>query len=63
MGAIARFDLSSDFTIFFLVVTVVLVVLSFALARATVDGRRRERGRSGGKVDDRIVDRTGELID
>jgi len=63
MGALSRFDLSSDFTIFFLAMSIVLVVVSFALARATKDGRRKERGRSAHKVDDRIIDRNRELID
>jgi len=62
MRVITGFDLSSDFTIFFLIVTVVLIAFVFALALATAKSKKKY-GRGAHKVDDRIIDRNRELID
>lgn len=62
MRVIQGFDLSSDFTIFFLVVSVLLLAFAVALAMATAKSKKRF-GRGAHKVDDRIIDRNRELID
>ena len=59
MGMLTRFDISSTFTQFFLVLTVVLILVGVLLTRISPKKRRRQRG----KVDDRFVNREGELIE
>lgn len=59
MGLLTRFDISSDFTQFFLVITVVLVLVAVLLTRIAPKKSRRSRG----KVDDRFVSREGQLIE
>lgn len=59
MGVINKFDISSDFTQFFLVLAILLIVVSVLLTRIAPKGRKRK----GGKVDDRFVNREGELIE
>lgn len=59
MGMLTRFDISTDFTQFFLGLTVVLLIVTVLLTRIAPKKRRRSRG----KVDDRFVNREGELIE
>ncbi|WP_375287179.1 hypothetical protein [Sphingomonas sp.] len=59
MGMLTRFDLSTTFTQFFLVLTVVLVLVGVLMTRIAPKKRRRQRG----KVDDRFVNREGQLIE
>jgi hypothetical protein len=59
MGMLTRFDLSTSFTQFFLVLTVVLVLVGVLMTRIAPKKGRRQRG----KVDDRFVNREGELIE
>lgn len=58
MGLLSRFDISSDFTQFFLYIFIALLLISVLLTRVSPRGKQR-----GGKVDDRLVNREGELID
>lgn len=62
MRVITSFDLSSDFTIFFLIMSVLLIAFAVALAMATAKSKKKY-GRGAHKVDDRIIDRNRELID
>lgn len=59
MGMLSRFDISTSFTQFFLALTVVLILVAVLLTRVAPKKRRRTRG----KVDDRFVNREGELIE
>lgn len=61
MGLIAHFDFSTDFTQFFVVGAALMMTFAVLLSRVAPAGRNR-KGRSG-KVDDSVIDRTGELID
>lgn len=55
-----RFDISTSFTQFFLVIAVVLVLVAVLLTRVAP---KKPKSRARGKVDDRFVNREGELID
>lgn len=59
MGMIHRFDISTSFTQFFLVIVVVLILVAVLLTRVAPKKSKRSRG----KVDDRFVNREGELIE
>ena len=61
MAMLSRFDLQSDFSQFFLILAVLLVIFTFLLARVT--SSKRERRGKFTKYDDTIVDRSRELID
>jgi hypothetical protein len=60
MGMLTRFDISTDFTQFFLVLTVVLILVGVLLTR--IVPKKAKKGRKS-KVDDRFVSREGELIE
>lgn len=61
MGLLAKFDLSSDFTQFFVAAALLLMLFTVLLSRIA-PGKQKRRGRSG-KVDDRFANTDGELID
>ena len=61
MGLLSRFDLSSDFTQFFLGGMIIMMMFAVLLTWVSPKGRSKRRG--GGKVDDRVVNVDGELID
>lgn len=61
MGLLARFDLSSDFTRFFLGGFLFLMVITLLLS--WVSPKNKEKRRARGKVDDRFISMEGELID
>ena len=61
MGVISRFDLSTDFTQFFVVAALLMLTFAVLLSRISPNGRKSKTRAS--KVDDSLVDRTGELID
>lgn len=55
-----RFDISTSFTQFFLIITVVLILVAVLLTRVAP---KKPKLRNRGRVDDRFVNREGELID
>ncbi len=59
MAMLHRFDITSSFTLFFLFLMVLLVVVGMLLSRAAP----KKTGRGRQKFDDTIVDRSRELID
>jgi hypothetical protein len=60
MGLLHKFDLSSDFTQFFLGGVIIMMIFAVLLTWVSPKGRSKRRG---GKVDDRFVSADGELID
>ena len=60
MGLLSRFDLSSDFTQFFLGGLIIMMTFAVLLTWVSPKGRSKRRG---GKVYDRVVNVDGELID
>jgi hypothetical protein len=63
MGLLSRFDLSSDFTQFFLGGLILLMTFVILLSWVSPKNKDVKRRRRGGKVDDRFVSSEGELID
>lgn len=61
MGLLSRFDLSSDFTKFFLGGVIIMMIFAMLLTWVSPKGRSKRRG--GGRVDDRVVSVDGDLID
>lgn len=61
MGMLTRFDLSTDFTQFFVAAAVLTMVFTILLSRVA-PGKKKRKGR-GGRVDDRFANTDGELID
>lgn len=61
MGLLSRFDLSSDFTQFFL--GGMIFFMSLTLLLSWVSPKNKEKRRLRGKVDDRFTSMDGELID
>lgn len=60
MSMFRHFDLGSDFTVFFLGLAILFIVVGVLLARVAP-----KKGHGGGrqKYDDALVDRNRELID
>lgn len=61
MALMHKFDLSTDLTQFFL--GTFIVVFTFVILLSVVSPNRRRKRRGGGRVDDRVVNPEGELID
>lgn len=58
MGMLHRFDITTSNTQFFLVIFLVLLVVTVAMTRVTKKRKMRRY-----RVDDRFVNREGELIE
>lgn len=62
MAMLTRFDITSDFTLFYIGLLALMITIVFALSRATDGGKGKRRSRNQ-KFDDSIVNRDRELID
>lgn len=61
MAMLKTFDLSTDFSQFFLGGLIILML--FAVLLTWVSPKKKRKRRGGGKIDDRVVSVEGDLID
>jgi hypothetical protein len=61
MAMLRTFDLSTDFSQFFLGGLIILMLFAVLLTWVSPKGKKKRRG--GGRVDDRTVSVDGDLID